>query len=297
MYKMKLMTLALCGSSTLAFMTGSAAAQSCSSAKKDIVETAAKAGSFATLVAAVEAANLVDTLKSPGPFTVFAPTDSAFAKLPKATLDGLLKNPDQLAAILKYHVVLGRVMAADVVRLSSANTALGQTLAINTENGVKVNDANVISTDITTSNGVIHVIDTVLMPKNDIVETARAAGSFKTLITALEAAGLTDALRGDGPFTVFAPTDEAFAKLPKGTIEALLNDIPRLKSILTYHVVSGEVLASDVVKLDEAKTLQGQSVRVNASSGVMVDNARVVKTDVMATNGVIHVIDTVILPG
>jgi uncharacterized surface protein with fasciclin (FAS1) repeats len=105
---------------------------------------------------------------------------------------------------------------------------------------------------------VIHVIDTVLIPANDIIETARTAGSFKTLLTALEAADLTGTLQGDGPFTVFAPTDEAFAKLPKGTVESLLNDIPKLQAILTYHVVSGKVMASDVIKLSEAKTLQGQ---------------------------------------
>jgi uncharacterized surface protein with fasciclin (FAS1) repeats len=269
----------------------------CASArKKDIVDTAVAAGSFNTLVAAVKAADLVDTLKSSGPFTVFAPTDEAFGKLPKETLTQLLNEPDRLAAILKYHVVPGRVMAEDVIALTSAKTALGQTLSINTNRGVMINDAKVIKTDITTSNGVIHVIDSVLMPKNDIVETARAAGSFDTLLAALEASNLTDALRGDGPFTVFAPTDEAFAKLPKGTVEALLNDIPKLQSILTYHVVPGKVLASDVVKLADAKTLQGQRVLINVSSGVQIDDALVVKTDIVTTNGVIHVIDSVLLP-
>jgi uncharacterized surface protein with fasciclin (FAS1) repeats len=107
---------------------------------------------------------------------------------------------------------------------------------------------------------------------------------------------LTDTLRGDGPFTVFAPTDEAFAKLPKETLDALLKDKAKLTAILTYHVVAGKVLAADVVKLAEAKTVQGQSVRISATDGVKVDNAKVVKTDVPATNGVIHVIDTVIIP-
>jgi uncharacterized surface protein with fasciclin (FAS1) repeats len=263
---------------------------------KDIVDTAVAGGDFETLVTAVKAAGLVETLKSDGPFTVFAPTDAAFGKLPKGTIEALLANPDQLAAILKYHVVPGRVMAKDVVKLSSAKTALGQSLAISASGGVRVGGANVIKTDIETSNGVIHVIDTVLIPANDIIETARSAGSFKTLLAALEAADLTDALRGAGPFTVFAPTDGAFAKLPKGTVEALLKDIPKLQSILTYHVVAGKVMASDVVKLDEAKTLQGQVVRIDTSSGVKINGARVVKTDVAAGNGVIHVIDEVLLP-
>ena len=266
------------------------------SAAKDIVDTAVAAGDFETLVTAVKTAGLVETLKSDGPFTVFAPNDEAFGKLPKGTIKTLLADPDRLGAILKYHVVPGRVMAKDVVKLSSAKTALGQSLVVSASSGVRVGEANVIKTDIETSNGVIHVIDTVLIPANDIIETARSAGSFKTLLAALEAADLTDALRGTGPLTVFAPTDEAFARLPKGTVEALLEDIPKLQSILTYHVVAGKVMASDVVKLDEAKTLQGQLVRIDASSGVRINSAQVVKADVAADNGVIHVIDEVLLP-
>lgn len=266
------------------------------STSKDIVDTAVAVGDFSTLVTAVKAAGLVETLKSKGPFTVFAPTDAAFAKLPNATLSALLADPDRLGAILKYHVVPGRVMAADVVRLNNAKTVLGQFVSIDTASGVKVGDANIVKTDVEASNGVIHVIDTVLLPKNDIVETARSAGSFKTLLAALDAADLTDALRGDGPFTVFAPTDEAFAKLPKGTVEALHKDVPKLKSILTYHVVRGRVLAADVVKLSEAKTLSGKSVSIDASGGVKINTANVVKADVLAENGVIHVIDEVLLP-
>ena len=130
----------------------------------DIVETAVAAGSFNTLVAAVQAAGLVETLKGEGPFTVFAPTDAAFAKLPEGTIDQLLANPDRLAAILTYHVVPGKVMAADVAALSSATTVEGSDISIDTEMGVMVNNANVVTADIETSNGVIHVIDTVLIP-------------------------------------------------------------------------------------------------------------------------------------
>ncbi|MCX6114494.1 MAG: fasciclin domain-containing protein [Proteobacteria bacterium] len=130
----------------------------------------------------------------------------------------------------------------------------------------------------------------------DIVDTAVAAGSFKTLVAAVTAAGLVETLKGNGPFTVFAPTDEAFAKLPKGTVEALLADIPKLTSILTYHVVSGKVTAGQVVELSEAKTIQGSMVKIDASDGVMINNSTVVTADVMASNGVIHVIDTVLIP-
>lgn len=130
----------------------------------------------------------------------------------------------------------------------------------------------------------------------DIVDTAVQAGNFTTLAKALTAAGLVDTLKGPGPFTVFAPTDAAFAKLPAGTLEALLADKAMLTKVLTYHVVPGHVMAADVMKLSSAKTVEGQSIRISKSGGVKVDNANVVKTDIVASNGVIHVIDTVILP-
>jgi uncharacterized surface protein with fasciclin (FAS1) repeats len=131
----------------------------------------------------------------------------------------------------------------------------------------------------------------------DIVDTAVKAGSFSTLVAAIKAAKLVDTLKGAGPFTVFAPTDEAFAKLPDGTVDALLKDIPKLKKILTYHVVSGKVMAADVVKLKSAKTVEGSDVKIDASSGVKVNDATVSTPDVGADNGVIHIIDTVLIPG
>ena len=130
----------------------------------------------------------------------------------------------------------------------------------------------------------------------DIVDTAVAAGSFETLVAAVQAAGLVDTLKSEGPFTVFAPTDEAFAKLPAGTVEGLLKDKDALTKVLTYHVVPGKVLAKDVVGLTSAKTVQGQSISIDTKDGVKVDNANVIKTDIMTSNGVIHVIDSVILP-
>lgn len=133
-------------------------------------------------------------------------------------------------------------------------------------------------------------------PKADIVDTAAAAGSFETLLTAAKAAGLVDALKSEGPLTVFAPTDEAFAKLPEGTIPALLNDKEKLATILKYHVVSGKVTAADVVKLDSAETLAGKEVKISTEGGVMINNAKVIKADIMTSNGVIHVIDTVLIP-
>ena len=135
----------------------------------------------------------------------------------------------------------------------------------------------------------------------DIVDTAVAAGNFKTLVTAVKAADLVDTLKGKGPFTVFAPTDDAFAKLPKGTVEGLLKDVPKLKAVLTYHVVPGKVMAADVVKFKTAKTVQGQEVKIDASKwhlhkNVKINDANVIKADIVTDNGVIHVIDKVILP-
>ena len=132
--------------------------------------------------------------------------------------------------------------------------------------------------------------------EKDIVDTAVAAGQFKTLATALEAAGLIETLKGPGPFTVFAPTDEAFAKIPAADLQAILADKAMLTKILTYHVVAGQVTAAEVVKLSSAKTVEGQSVTIDASDGVKIDGANVIKADIMASNGVIHVIDSVILP-
>jgi uncharacterized surface protein with fasciclin (FAS1) repeats len=133
-------------------------------------------------------------------------------------------------------------------------------------------------------------------PTADIVDTAIKAGSFKTLVAAIQAAGLEETLRGPGPFTVFAPTDAAFAKLPAGTVEGLLKDKAKLTQILTYHVVAGEVLAKDVVKLTSAKTLEGKEVKIDASSGVKINDATVTTADIRTKNGVIHIIDTVLLP-
>jgi uncharacterized surface protein with fasciclin (FAS1) repeats len=145
---------------------------------------------------------------------------------------------------------------------------------------------------------------TVKHPKNvrggenvkSIVETAIEAGSFSTLVTAVKAAGLVETLSGPGPFTVFAPTDEAFSKLPSGMVENLLKDKEKLTAVLTYHVVPGKVMAADVVQLKSAKTVQGQEITINTEDGVKVDNANVITTDIECTNGVIHVIDACILP-
>jgi transforming growth factor-beta-induced protein len=276
---------------------------------KDIVDTAVEAGNFETLVAAVQAAGLVDALKGEGPFTVFAPTDDAFAALPEGTIDALLADPEgDLTQILLYHVVPGKVMAADVSDGLEAETLQGSKAAFSIDgDAVKIADANIVATDIETSNGVIHVIDAVILPpagddagmmEKDIVDTAVEAGGFETLVAAVQAAGLVDALKGEGPFTVFAPTDEAFAMLPEGTLETLLADpAGDLTQILLYHVIPGKVMAADVSDGLEAETLQGSKAVFSADGdAVMIGDATIVATDIETSNGVIHVIDAVILP-
>lgn len=293
--------------------SSSALAQGCSSSSKsdsakamasgDIVDTAVSAGKFKTLVAAVQAAGLVETLKGDGPFTVFAPSDEAFAKLPAGTVESLLKpeNKGKLTQILTYHVVPGCLMAADVVAMPMLATVEGQRANISMgKSGAMIDNANIVKTDIATSNGVIHVIDTVIMPASDnIVQTAAKAGTFKTLIAAAQAAGLDSTLAGDGPLTVFAPTDEAFAKLPKGTVESLLKPENRdtLAAILKYHVVSGRVYSDDAIKAGKAPTVQGEAITIKSSGkSVMINGATVVAANLDASNGVIHVIDQVLLP-
>ncbi len=279
---------------------------------KDIVDTAVADGRFTTLVAAVQAAGLVDALKGEGPLTVFAPTDDAFAKLPAGTLDSLLlpENKQTLTDILLYHVVDGKAMASDVVGLTAVTTLLGKDVTISVKDGeVFLNDTlKVIITDIETSNGVIHVIDAVLLPpteeaamdKMDIVDTAVADGRFTTLAAALQAAGLVETLKGEGPFTVFAPTDDAFAKLPAGTLDSLLlpENKQTLTDILLYHVVSGKVMAADVVNLTSAPTVLGKDISIKVQDGKVYlnDTVQVIITDIETANGVIHVIDAVLLP-
>ncbi len=270
---------------------------------KTIVDIAVEDGRFTTLVAALQAADLDTVLSEDGPFTVFAPTDDAFAKLPEGTVESLLETIPELRNILLYHVVSGNVLAADVVSLESAETLLGQNISISVMgNVVKINDAQVIITDIQGSNGTIHVIDTVLLPEAEeesktIVDIAVEDGRFTTLVAALQAADLDTVLSEDGPFTVFAPTDDAFAKLPEGTVESLLETIPELRNILLYHVVSGNVLAADVVSLESAETLLGQNISISVTGDVVkINDSQVIITDIQGTNGTIHVIDTVLLP-
>ncbi len=286
-------------------VSASASTASRSEGDTNIVQTALAAGQFNTLASLLTKAGLVDTLSNGGPFTVFAPTDAAFAKVPKATLDALAENPAQLKSVLLYHVVPGRATAADVVKLTSVKTLDGRPVAIKVVDGsVYVDQAKVTTPDVMASNGVIHVIDSVLIPKaapampvKNIVQTAVAAGQFKTLASLLTKAGLAGTLQGKGPFTVFAPTDAAFAKVPKATLAALAKNKAKLRAVLLYHVVKGKVTAARAMKLHSAKTLSGKSLPIRVKAGkVLVGGGTVITPNVMASNGVIHVINKVLIP-
>jgi uncharacterized surface protein with fasciclin (FAS1) repeats len=279
----------------------------------DIVDTAIGAGSFTTLVAAVQAAGLEGALRGEGPFTVFAPTDDAFASLPAGFVTQLLqpRNQAKLQELLLYHVAAGETFSNQLRRVQFVPTLSEKYLWVRKLwNGtVKVNNARVIAADVDASNGVIHVIDKVLVPVGfelvpeeptaDIVQTAIAAGAFNTLVAAATAADLVGALQGEGPLTVFAPTDAAFANLPAGLVEALLlpENKAKLQDLLLYHVVAGRVLKGDLNVYQRVPTLQGSQVAVVKWFGnVWVNTSKVTTADVLATNGVIHVIDRVLIP-
>ena len=276
--------------------------------ENNIVETAVADGRFTTLVSAVTAAGLVDTLSDEeARFTVFAPTDDAFDKLNEDTLTVLLDedNVADLQALLTYHVLEGEVasdaaLALDGMRVETVN---GKRLSVSVEDGnLFIDDSQVIITDIETSNGIIHVIDTVLRPKDNLVEIAQGDDRFETLVAAVVAADLVDTLSNEsGTFTLFAPTDDAFDNLPDGTLDSLLlpENKDQLVSILTYHVLDSEVDAATALTLDgqTAETVEGSDISISVDGDMIdINSSNVIEADIMGSNGIIHVIDAVLLP-
>lgn len=292
--------------------TGMAAADN--HAKQSIYDIAKANGNFNSLVAAVDQAGLKGTLEGSGSFTVFAPTDDAFAALAASGI-----NPEAtLQSILLYHVVPGNLKAADVLAAGTLTTAFdGKTFDVAVEGGEAVITtpdgvtATIIMTDIEASNGIIHVIDAVIPPPVNaldlsplgdtdlsIAEIAVANGNFDTLVAALDAAGLVSTFANPGNYTVFAPTDDAFAALGEDTINAVLADQKLLTSILTYHVVNDALSINQVATSKSLPTLNGKNLPVSFDGGgqVTVGGATIVLYNIQASNGVIHVIDTVLLP-
>ena len=315
--------------------------------EQSVLDLAIEAGQFSTLIAAIDAAGLAETLEGEGPFTVLAPTDAAFEAAFEAlgiTAADLLADTETLTAILTYHVLPQAADSQLVATLdgSSAPTVNGQSVDINVVDGqIMINEATVVSADLIADNGIVHVLDAVLLPP-DIAEALGVAmaedmeeettttteattttteamqptiaeivvelaagdpAEFTVLLAALETASLVDALNGEGPFTVFAPTDAAFGALLEElgvTAEELLAN-PDLANILLYHVVSGEFLAADVIELapvDVPTLYEENTISIAVVDGSVIINevATVISPDVMASNGVIHVIDVVLVP-
>lgn len=301
------------------------AGEGSSVASATLVDTAVAAGNFNTLVAALEATGLESVLSDPdASFTVFAPTDEAFAALGSDTVNALLADPDQLRDILLYHVLSGAVDSATAISLAggTVEAANGGSLALSLNDGsLFINESEVIAVDVNASNGVIHVIDAVLIPEQagadapaadpvtatdpgslqNLVGTAEAAGTFNTLIAALQVTGLDVVLADESThYTVFAPSDAAFDALGSDVIDALLADTETLKDILLYHVIADTAVdAKTAIGLAGTKitSANGEEFALSLNSGVLnVNLSEVTATDVFASNGVIHVIDSVLIP-
>jgi uncharacterized surface protein with fasciclin (FAS1) repeats len=274
-------------------------------AQISVVDVIVNSPDHNTLEVAVIAAELADDLSGSGPFTVFAPTDAAFAALPAGVVDALLLDPTgDLAQILLYHVVSGTALSTSLTDGQTITTLQGEDITVTIGmNGVMINNATVVVADIVADNGVVHVIDAVLLPPapeptNTILDIVVNSADHDTLEAAVIAAGLAETLSGDGPYTVFAPTDAAFAALPAGTIEALLANTGELMNILLYHAASGTVLSTDLTNGQTIPTLTffpPLVVTIDAN-GVFINNAMVTVADIVADNGVVHVIDAVLLP-
>lgn len=290
--------------------------------KNDILTTALATSSLSTLVTAVKAANITEALAMPnGPYSVFAPTDAAFAKIPANELNYLLTHPDALRAVLFYHLLDHRVYAQEIVNFEQQRTLNGESILFltNASGAVLINGVSaVIATNVGCTNGVVHLIDTVLIPKAvreaiaaeaeakvaaeaNIVQLAESVPELSTLVKAVVAAGLVNTLESAGPFTVFAPTNDAFNRLPNGVLEYLLANPKELAQVLLYHVAAGNVSSTQLKNDEVITTAQGSNVTVHIYDDrrqtlIFVEDALVIAPNNEASNGVVHLIDQVIFP-
>ncbi|NVO66205.1 fasciclin domain-containing protein [Methanofollis tationis] len=267
-----------------------------------IYDTLLNNGTFTLMVTALNQTGLNETLSTGAAYTFFAPTDEAINAYSGDILNLLLRQPDMLKILLNYHIADGTYSAADLEEMDTLQTLLGMYVAITvTEEGIRVNEALITQSDITCTNGVVHVIDAALeppgTPKYTIYQTLNRTGNFATLVTALDVTGLNETLNGTEVYTVFAPTDGAFNNLPEGTLDALLNDTAALNEILLYHVVDGFTTRNGLVDAGKMWTLQGKTLIITETDeGVMVNDARITIADLLCRNGLIHVIDAVLVP-
>jgi transforming growth factor-beta-induced protein len=292
----------LIASTIMVFAMGCATKGSPTDKSKSIAEIASETPGLSTLVTALQSAGLVETFSGEGNFTVFAPTNEAFAALPAGVLGALLADQEALTKILTYHALASKVVSGDLVSGKNfARTMQGANAVVLVEDStVTVNKAAVVTADIMANNGVIHVINQVILPPETLFDLAYTSENHTTLVAAVEAASLESALNGDDKLTVFAPTNTAFAALPSGVLESLLADIPALTKILTTHVVGGAISSSDIQDgRSWATTLSDASLAIEKGDTVTIygeNSVRVTTADLAATNGYIHVVDSVILP-
>jgi transforming growth factor-beta-induced protein len=273
-------------------------------ATPNLAQVLQRDGRFTTLLAALDASGLTPTVASGGTFTVFAPTDAAFAALPPGTVESLLANKPALTKVLLYHVLGGRQNSEHLLQTNTPVTLEGDpVIVVRDGRRVTVDGRNVVQANRWAANGLIHVIDGVLLPPTQsiqirsIVDVLELDGRFTTLLTALELTGLKNTVATGGVFTLFAPTDAAFNALPPGTVASLVTNIPALTQILLYHAVAGSVSTRQLLKEGSFATVEGSAVRVSLNDwNVYLNNARIVNRNVRAPNGFIDVIDQVLLP-
>ncbi|MFZ1559787.1 MAG: fasciclin domain-containing protein, partial [Saprospiraceae bacterium] len=263
-----------------------------------IIDVVRNSSSHTILETLLDEAEFSLPLEGFGPFTLFAPTDAAISALPGELIQQLLNDPDLLEDVLAYHVAGGQALSTNLSNEQVIRTLLDKNIKVTINNGdVFINDAKVIVADIITDNGVVHVIDAVLLPKTTVVDIINNSEEHFVLSSILSLTGLDDALSGNGPFTVFAPTDDAFEAIPEDVLAAIVADESILTSILTYHAIGAKALSSELSDGQEIVTLNGAKVKITINNdGVFVNDAKVTVVDLVADNGVVHVINAVLLP-
>ncbi|MBK8346231.1 MAG: fasciclin domain-containing protein [Saprospiraceae bacterium] len=263
-----------------------------------IVDVVRSSPAHTVLESLLDLSEFSDPLEGYGPFTLFAPTDAAINALSKEVVDELLSNVSLLEDVLAYHLVGGKALSSDLSDGQSISTLLFKDVKVTVNNtGVFINNAKVIVADIETDNGVVHVIDAVLLPKTTVVDIINNSPDHFILSSVLELTGLDEVLNGEGPFTVFAPTDEAFEALPENVLTAIATDENLLTAVLTYHALGEKVLSSGLSNGQEITTVNGAKVKVTINGdGVFINDAKVTVADIIVDNGVVHVINAVLLP-
>jgi len=256
---------------------------------------------FTTLFQLLELTELDGTLSEEGPYTIFAPTDDAFGALPEGLLSSLMEDKDKLAQFILSHVSSGYIDSTALSSYNTLETLSGVGINVVANGNIMVNGSTVVASDIECSNGLIHVIDAVMITQSmqlseNILDTLIERGNFTSLVGSVQAASLVETLSGDGPFTIFAPTDDAFSALPEGVLEDYLSDIPMLTDVLMYHLVNGAFYANELVNREDIQSMQGEKIDIAVNWIIKVNEANIDIIDIECGNGVIHVIDSVILP-